>query len=616
MSRLAILWFGIAALPAFAQSTIYVGPGCTHETIQAAVDAASGTSSINPTIIRVRSGTYNERVTVWNKSIELIGGHQFCFGETINGRSTINAGGLGSALNVFADAGAVGTEYRSVIRNFTLTGGSGVLTPSVISPGGGLNLISANNVFLRGALHNTIVSNNQSTVAGGGIAVIGFEGGFATLDVRDDSRISNNRATRADAHGGGLYCGGTGLVRIFGGSIIGNTAGRPGNSEARGGGISLVSCVLEWYTESVDRSDNWLGENIVHGGGGGMYVDARAFAQLIGGPFLPLVLPGVPVPSLPDELSLLVSLNQSTGAGNQGKGGGIWVDGGRLQLVGVRMELNDSAQGNGGAIAATGGSDISIRRSDSSRCRSDLECSAINNNRAGDTGGAIFARGPDTIVRVSRTVIRNNAGESGAGADLFAATGSRIEVYDSLMYRGSGPNGLFFDPSGPNPYSAWIENNAVLAVTNSTIADTHPGTAVIRFGGSDSVAFFQSSIIHESSGVAIQRTNAGNTPFVQSDCMLWHSSAMQSLGGGGTHQRNTIADPEFVDRVQMDFRLKRDSVAVDYCDDSMWSRFLPIIGDILTRPRGVQIKESVLYGPYDLGAFEVQPDLIFSDRFE
>jgi hypothetical protein len=611
MSRLVFLVFGIFALPALAQTTIYVGPGCTHETIQAAVDAAFSNATI-----RVRSGTYNERVTVIEKNIELIGGHQFCFGEAIDGISTINAGSSGSTLSLLAETGPIGTEFRLVVRNFNLTGGSGVAVPSNLSPGGGLNILARNNLVASATLHNTVVSNNQSTIGGGGIAALGMDGGFVNLRLFDGSRISNNQATFSNAHGGGLMCAGNGRVGILGGSITGNTAGVPGNSEARGGGIAVGGCELNWGTDSIDPGDNWLGDNTVHGGGGGMYVTEGASVSLVGAPFLPGSISFEP-PG-PDELSLLISLNQATGAGNQGKGGGIWVDNASLTLAGVRLELNDSVQGNGGGIAATGGSDIVISRPISDRCRRDLECSAINNNRAGDTGGAVFARGPDTSVMLSRTVIRNNAGEAGAGADLFAATGSMIELFNSLMYRGTGHNGLFFDPSGPNPYSVWIENNAVLIMRDSTLANTKPTTAVIRFGGSDSVALLGRSIIHESSDVDIERTNVGNTPFVQTDCMLWHSADMESLGGSGTHSRNMIANPEFVDRDQMNFRLQRDSVAVDYCDVPAISERGLIFTDrdLLYRPRGVQVKEDVLHGPWDLGAFEVQPDLIFSDRFE
>lgn len=584
--------------------TIFVGPGCTHETIQAAVDAAPASGAI----IRVRTGTFNESVRVTDKNIELIGGHQFCFSEALSGRSTIDALNTGPALSLRAVTGPLGREYRLEVRNFNLRGGRGVLLDPGILPGGGLNVVAEDNLIATAVLDNTVMQQNDTNFFGGGAALLGNDNGWTNLRMSNGSRIIGNKASHPSRAGGGLFCAGNGRIRIQGGSITGNVAGVPGESGARGGGIALDGCELEWTSVGMEAGDNWLGDNVAHGGGGGMYLSNGADVTLSDRPTLIII--GDDPPGGP----LLVSLNQAVGTGADGKGGGIWVDeGARLSLIAARLELNDSVNGNGGAIAATGGSRVLVGRVFGT-CHTPLECSAINNNRAGDTGGAVFARGPDTTVLLERTVIRNNAGESGAGADLFAAIGSIISLTDSLVYRGAGPNGLFFDPSDPNQYTVWIENNAALMMSRSTMADTHPESAVIRFGGSDSAAFLTHSIIHEQGGADIERTNAANTPHIESKCVMWHSDALTSLGGTGSHADNSVADPQFVNRDAMNFQLQRNSPAVDYCEAPeipLWHD-----SDFLWRPRGVQIKETVLHGPWDLGAFEVQPDALFSDRFE
>lgn len=241
----------------------------------------------------------------------------------------------------------------------------------------------------------------------------------------------------------------------------------------------------------------------------------------------------------------------------------------------------------------------------------------IDATGTGQTALALRAQtGP--VGREYRLVVRNfeltggygNAGEAGAGADVFAASGGVINLMSSLVHRGAGPNGLFDAPSGPNPYTFWIENNAALGLLYSTVVDTQPVIAVIRFGGDDAVAFLTGSIIHEQSGIAIQRTNVGNDPYVETECMMWHSGALAELRG--SHVFNAVDDPQFVNREAGNFQLTKNSPAVDYCAPGA----APVRLDLLLRQRGIQTKTSVLHGPWDLGAFEVQPDAMFSDRFE
>lgn len=595
-----------------------VGPGCTYTSIQAAVNAAPQSGAE----IRVRAGVFQESVLILDKSVELLGGYQSCFGDTVSGRTTINANDAGPALTFFAQSDSGFSWRRLRVQNFNLTGGHGRMIDGIGPTGGGLNVLAADGRLAEGVLESVVIQNNRSNFFGGGVAVIGYGSGLAHLRVLPDSAISNNTVNRADGRGGGLFCSGGGKVELIGGRVTGNVAGIPGQSAARGGGIAAVGCELDWFSWFGGAGDNWLGENVVHGGGGGMYLGESAEVRLESRPFTT-----APV-DLPAELSresarsaaglappLLISLNEARGVGSNGKGGGIWVDSGSgILLFNTRIELNNSLNGNGGGIAATGGGSVTMVGG-RPPCHGRAECSSINNNRAGDTGGAVFARGPDSGVGLLRTFLSGNAGEAGAGADVFAAAGSFIAMFDSLLYRGAGANGLFFAPSPPNPYAFWIENNAFVSVARSTLADSNPQIAVFRFGGSDSMLRLQRSIVHEQSGIAIGRSNPGDTPQVGSDCVLWHSAALTTLGSPDFHTRNLVGDPQFIDRAGMNFELQRDSQAVDFCappDPSLE----PFDVDLLARPRGIQTKESGRYGFWDLGAFEVQPDRLFRDRFQ
>lgn len=233
------------------------------------------------------------------------------------------------------------------------------------------------------------------------------------------------------------------------------------------------------------------------------------------------------------------------------------------------------------------------------------ECSLIAHNRAGDTGAAAYAR--EAQVAVFQGVIRNNAALAEAGADVFASTGGNIQIQDSLITRGPGSNGLPSAPDGPNNYTFWIANNASLILWGATAADSHPAERVFRFGGSASVLDLTHAIVHEQSNIAMFRFNG--SPTTNTECVLWHSDALTNLDGN--QMFHMVADPMFVDRDNMNFQLQPDSPAVDFCDGLVGRSH-----DLLHRPRGIQTKDSMLHGPYDLGAFEFQGDALFSDRFE
>ena len=130
MAALAAELTATATKPAGAGAVIrYAGTGCPFATIQAAVNASSDGDTV-----RVLTGSYDERVTVFSKEINIVGGFDNCSASTPSGRSTIDRGGAGLGLDVFYPA-ATGDPVRTVnIDNFRITNGGG----SGFDSGGGV----------------------------------------------------------------------------------------------------------------------------------------------------------------------------------------------------------------------------------------------------------------------------------------------------------------------------------------------------------------------------------------------------------------------------------------------------------------------------------------------
>jgi hypothetical protein len=97
-------------------------------------------------------------------------------------------------------------------------------------------------------------------------------------------------------------------------------------------------------------------------------------------------------------------------AGNTNAGGGIWANSATVNVHATWLQENNSQNGNGGAIAATGGAIVNLDRAvGNTNCHTSLECSRIINNRAGDTGGAVYVQHAGSEINIDATVIRNNA---------------------------------------------------------------------------------------------------------------------------------------------------------------------------------------------------------------
>lgn len=558
-----------------------VGPGCTYSSIQDAIDAVPNRGS---GVIRIRSGSYSENLSIGSKSVDLLGGHANCTSSAAPGTSVINASSSTSSA-IFMIAG--NDNYRLYLSQLDLVNGVG---SNGLSPGGGLTVVTSTGRTATVSLNRTRVYGNQSSYHGGGIAMIGD--GSGSLSLLDNSQIMFNQVTGSNPYGGGLYCDGDYFIIMTGGSIHSNVAGQSSDDNARGGGIYLDGCDMTWLAQDpVQESDTAaLNNNTAHGtgesGGGGLYATGGAQVDLIGAH---LVILGDPVSSRPLRIHSNGAQADASGGVKRGSGGAVYAFGTdtRVRLDRTWVHENYAAWG---AFYARSGAEIIVERG-SETCHSPRRCSRVYDN-IGFLNPVAFAHSNGKI-RFSRSVITDNRDEptSYLTALFESQFGGEIEIGDSLVFDNHADTGL-----------AGMGGSPTIRVRRSTFSANTFGSSVMWASDETSVSIFD-SIIYEPGTIM---AGSYGDPLFTLDCIVWHDDQL-----GGT--RTLIADPRFVDPDNRLFYLKPDSPAINYCTVPP-----PAPGvDLDWNPRGVCHSTEQPCGTevYDLGAYEY-PLKIFSDRFE
>lgn len=312
-------------------------PGCTHSTIQAAIDAAAANGAAEDEIRITVGGQPNQRLKVSGQSLLLSGGWSGCGdGATQDGRSTLigyavvntNPFGSNTVLQISAPVGAVQTV---TLRNLDIRDGNG----SLVGKGGGIDAEGAVRVVLQDV---GVFSNKSPAGNGGGIAMHGPASGFGgILELHADTRIHGNQAS---GKGGGVFLERATL------RMRANRTGIDGNDAAQGGGIAATA-------------------------GSSVYIGS------VGEPEIELDASGAAIVGNAADI-----------------GGGVHLDGNALfEAYELRLSYNH-ASANGGGLYATGGAQVSIGRDYPSafavQCQGD-GCSRIQGNQAGNgcpgTGG-------------------------------------------------------------------------------------------------------------------------------------------------------------------------------------------------------------------------------------
>jgi hypothetical protein len=576
--------------------TVGSGAGCTHGTIQSALNAASAAPGAD-TVRLTRSLTYEPEANTINDSqnLNLVGGFATCTQAATDNIKTVVSGSGGAAasvLRVFAGTGVI-----VKLRHLNLTLGD---------PGG--------------------------DVAGGGIY---FQGDGA-LEIIESS-ITNNTA----GSGGGIYALATGsnaeLIISASTLISGNTA------RNNGGGVSIAGPLEMTMTapSSLIAFNDALGQGSGTGYGGGLQVSGPAIAYLgtsgqggLGAIYSNSAVDGGGISIISgssggaDALVHLFTTNPSQpimvrGNAASDTGGGIYLQSwtesdslSRASLCAEDFRIEDNFARDGSAIYENSDSDTSplgfiggkvhlnhpsCARAGAIRCASGVPCNTVSDN--------------DTVADTSPA----------AGATLRLLRGATIQANRFEMRGNRGGYAIRSAASGgPNLSTCLIANNEVTRqlirtestegesrIVDCTIADNLLGSQdVLHMEGA---LFLKGSIIHQPGYLTIAYSGAPGLLNVQyvlaSDISTLPNSPLIVRG-----------NPAFVAAASGDFHLSRDSLAVDFAP------FVPGDDrDLDNLPRDQDVAcVSDLYGVRDLGAYERQageagcdlPDAIFRNGLE
>ncbi len=586
-----------------AHATVYaVGGsiGCTHTTLQAAINAAVVDTSSATHTIRLLAGTMalaNGAVlhNPW-RDITIRGGYGTCTGSLLAGQRTVldaTGGGNGTVLDIRQVASANPRTIR--LERLEITGGTGETGIGASSEGGGLELRGALDVVLA---QGTKVRENTAYRAAGVLLQGGP--GVTRLILEDNATLVNNVA---ENDGGGVWCYNTGEVIVRNGIIDANQAGRDGGGVWLGDKCAFTMGVPGATDPALPLllSNNAAGTRMA-GRGGGVFLWSSASAPL---PYDVSILGEIGAPAL-------VLNNSATGNfGTDGfGGGGLFLSGqgspGRRK-VGL---LNTIFVGN---TTTASGSAISIDRaidfymsSSFGRCAGGLFnfqlCSAVtaSNNSAINIRGYASGEGLSPLVKFARTRFSGNSGRAVIFSDTSGAPSADLTIQDSI-----------FDD---NDADAVIQTIATFKLYFSTVIGNTLSSVFALYPPSGMAsADLVGSILWQPGTPVLAPVSGGGIRVVAHDgCLIAHDAT------GMTYPDEVrVANPQ----LDATFTPGPSSPALDVCNRYTGDPIIighPVYWDAYGNPRPVdQLSIANGLGTHDLGPFERQnPDNMFANSFE
>ncbi len=556
---------------------VFVGPAsdpdCDFHTIQDAIDAWAASPSADFVDVYVANAqawpatALNVPTPVASAGIGLHGDYPACHLGGTQGLAHLDGTGNGGVpvLDINGSIAGDGRRFQVNIGGFEISGG--------VNAGG-----NGGGARVRGNVSVTFADDDvhdNSAGNGGGISVEATAAGVPQLILVGSRLAMTVRDNQATQDGGGYYCENASIYCDRYCLIEGNDAGR------NGGGVAQQACQTAIYTSPSTASDPHVGlrTNTAVGDGGGAWSSGGYF--VIGGD-----APSRPAPVV--------------GNAAGGSGGGIFVTGvGSSSLVyrGVQFDDN-SAGGNGGALSIDSGF-IQAYTALSGACAGDIDgCARFKGNHADGAGGAIALSGTANLLMNDTMFAGNDAGS--ASVMQLGTTG--FAVLTNVHVAGNHGATELVRSAGQG-----------LDLRYVTIADNgSDDSALIRY---DAPATFaaSNSILYDANGAGsgiVLDAASGTTYFV--DCVLVHD--VNGIGGQAGVTNLVSADPQWDTGGNYPAGLYvpgADSPAVDACGAGTGS-----IPDLLGAARPSDLPKPDGVGPYDMGAIERQPDIIFADGFE
>ena len=533
---------------------------CTHSSIQSAL-AAAATHGGPDTIFVTNELSYaHQQIIIDGQDVSLAGGYNHCNGVFSGSNSSITAAAGHSVIEIRGS----GSVY---LGHFDLSGAN-----LSVDGGGGINFHGQGSLRL-----SHVWIHDNTAYAGGGLFV--DPTGTSTVELEQSTLVGTNTALNA---GGGVLVEGPTTLHLDSTSVIyGNVA----SGNGYGGGIAA-------YGPASVVINGTLRLNAAAGAGGGVAAFGGATVYL-------------------DRASAaggaLLDSNQT-----QGVGGGVYLQPGTSGLATLCARnftiKNNSATG-GGAIFASSIIDNGQARSARVYMNTVTGC-------AYPTGPVACAPGPPC------NEISDNI-SAGAIVQMFRG----LLIADRFIARGNQGDHLFrFDTDGMDTSGAALELFDCLLADN--IVDSHLLYAV---GGSSGGLYVDACTIANNQ-IAPGATIYSDLGFTNVNYSIVYQPGKQVIdyqgpeGGllagfvlandiaslpGATH--NLAGAPLFVDPDNGDYHLLRTSPGVD---------FAPAVAgtDLDGDPRTLDLVDVPnLYGPTDLGAYEIQTqgaDTIFDNGFE
>jgi hypothetical protein len=570
-----------------AQNRFNVGTGigCTHATIQAAINAAGADGGMDSTIAVSRTLTYTtQALTINNQNLTIIGGLASCneSAPAAGFRTNIDGAG-GSATSVIS---ARGTGNLTLL-NLNISGGD----EGDSYFGGGVDYAAIGTIFL----DNVDLHHNKAGY-GAGVSIDGSRA-FAVFGA--NVLVYDNIAQH---EGGGAYCrNGRLSVKVGGSGLFNNRAW------SEGGGVRLYNCDAGFSATGPLGAGVIFG-NLSDGNGGGISAsDSTVDLYTIN-------------PTSPGK----ISTNKAGGRG----GAMALYDTSWLRAFDAVLENNKAFEG--GAIYVlernvheyvsvdmTKSSDplLTFRPSDAVSCDPSITCNRITGNIAtgmsttvakGIGAAMSFVSTADKwdccdFIPQGRTSIadwRNVQMDRNAGDSLV-----RINNYDiprdlgisgCLIHSNTLAGDMFVDTAQKGLY-----------LTHCTVANNTIGGAVIR---GNNVVELICSIVDQPANAVIVGASSMSQRRVQ-NVLVPNTSGLPS--------NTTIASgrPIFVNATAGNFRLfqgDRFSPASPGLDFAADCGSLALTRDLDNRTRPVDLNSRPnQFGAIDLGAFEQRPETIF-----
>ena len=552
------------------------GAGCTHATIEAAIDAATHSADEDHEVRLLVTEYPVARLSIERPpgAFALVGGYASCLASApIPGQRSVLIGNGAQPVLRVRDVHAL------QLSNLDVHGGRGW-------EGGGIDIASSSNGFDVDTitLSNTLVRDNHA-LRGGGLSVMGSVTPEIPINLEvvldGDSGVVGNTA---GMDGGGIFCAHARIVAKDA-SHVGNNTTSAGN----GGGLFGDNCNVTLGSRGRDGAVLWSNAAPLGKGGGMRLVGQRAGASLH------TIDPDVPARVI----------------GNSARSGGaISAEGfGTLTLIDVVVEQNQ-AQLEGAAFELEGSGRMLLHGNPqygptgSVRCADAEACNLVRGNRSladdGATAGAVVAASsayPGLTLSIHGT--RFDFNESGALARLG---GSGMQaLFDGTVLVENTLGGPLIDVDS---------TSKVLVMASDTIARNVLGSGAPVVRGSGRCIGITSGT-HMRNSIVWQPGHALIEPNTEVDPTCFHHLVGHDFAPLPPSAERIEADPMFVDAGLGDFRVSPQSPAID---------FAPAQAFEATRdhgPRVVDIEaQGNVFGPQDVGAYESASDRVFANGFD